>query len=97
MLQDVQDVLPAVPDDQAEARDTTFEIYSTFRMQLAALPDSLLQQVCGAQKGSSVQDLVQPLRQIRPVNGGPAWDKNVVMQLRTANFDLSGAAAAAQK
>ncbi|KAF6258087.1 hypothetical protein COO60DRAFT_1460861 [Scenedesmus sp. NREL 46B-D3] len=94
VLQDVQDVLPPVPDDQAEARQITHEIYSTFRMQLAALPEPLLQQVCGSVKGCTLQELVQPLRAIRPVNGGQGWDMAVVMQLRTLNFDLSGAAVA---
>lgn len=97
VMQDVQDVLPPVPDDQAEAHRTTYEIYSTFRMQLAALPDQLLQQVCGAVKGCSLQELLQPLHDIRPVNGGPGWDADVVMQLRTLNFDLSGAGAVAEE
>jgi hypothetical protein len=96
VLQDVQDVLPPVPDEQAEARQITYEIYSTFRMQLAALPDPLLQQVCGAVKECTLQELLQPLQAIRPVNGGPGWDMDVVMQLRTLNFDLSGAAGATE-
>jgi hypothetical protein len=96
VLQDVQDVLPPVPDEQAEARQITYETYSTFRMQLAALPEPLLQQVCSAVKGCTLQELLQPLRAIRPVNGGPGWDMDVVMQLRTLNFDLSGAAGSAE-
>lgn len=96
VLQDVQDVLPPVPDEQAEARQITHEIYSTFRMQLAALPEPLLQEVCGAAKGTTLQQLLQPLRAMRPVNGGPGWDMDVVMQLRTLNFDLSGTANTAQ-
>uniref|UniRef100_A0A383WDL8 Uncharacterized protein n=1 Tax=Tetradesmus obliquus TaxID=3088 RepID=A0A383WDL8_TETOB len=96
VLQDVQDVLPPVPDEQAEAQQITYEIYSTFRMQLAALPEPLLQEVCGAVKGTSLQQLLQPLRAMRPVNGGPGWDMDVVMQLRTLNFDLSGTANTAQ-
>lgn len=96
VLQDVQDVLPPVPDEQAEARQITYEIYSTFRMQLAALPEPLLQEVCGAVKGTTLQQLLQPLRAMRPVNGGPGWDMDVMMQLRTLNFDLSGTANTAQ-
>eukprot|EP00882_Tetradesmus_deserticola_P031870 GHRQ01036048.1.p1 GENE.GHRQ01036048.1~~GHRQ01036048.1.p1 ORF type:complete len:147 (+),score=78.92 GHRQ01036048.1:141-581(+) len=94
VLQYVQDVLPPVPDEQVEARQITYETYSTFRMQLAALPEPLLQQVCGSVRACTLQELLQPLRAIRPVNGGPGWDMDVVMQLRTLNFDLSGAAAA---
>jgi hypothetical protein len=48
----------------------------------------LLVCVAGACEG-----LLQPLRVIRPVNGGPGWDMDVVMQLRALNCDLSGGAA----
>jgi hypothetical protein len=47
-------------------------------------------------EGCTLQKLLQPLRVIRPVNGGPGWDMDVVMQLRTLNCDLSGDAGAAE-
>eukprot|EP00878_Enallax_costatus_P015258 GHUV01015976.1.p1 GENE.GHUV01015976.1~~GHUV01015976.1.p1 ORF type:complete len:167 (+),score=25.34 GHUV01015976.1:593-1093(+) len=91
VVDDLQDVLPPVPDNQVDARQCTWEIYGTYRMQLASLPDELLNQVCsGVKEGSSMLSVLEPLRQLRPVNGGPAWNEEVVMHLRTLNFDLSG-------
>ena len=90
VLQDVADVLPPIQDPEQEtAHQWAFEIYSSFRMQLAVLPDALLQQVCGAVQGCSMEELLQPLRQLRPVNGGAGWDEENGLQLRGLNFDLS--------
>ncbi|KAF8062895.1 hypothetical protein HT031_003733 [Scenedesmus sp. PABB004] len=92
VLQDVEEVLPPVPDDQAEARAWAWEIYGSFRMQLAALPEPLLSGVCGAVRGSSAAEFLAPLRALRPLAGGPGWDAEAGAALRTLNFDLSGGA-----
>jgi hypothetical protein len=90
VLQDVADVLPPIQDaDQEVAHQWAFEVYSSIRMQLAVLPDALLQQVCGAVQGCSMDEVLQPLRQLRPVNGGPGWSEEIGWQLRGLNFDLS--------
>lgn len=61
-------------------------------MQLAALPDDLLDQVCGAMPGVNMRDLVKPLRELRPAaGGGPGWDPVLAMQLRGLNFDITPA------
>jgi hypothetical protein len=64
-------------------------------MQLAALPEPLLGQVCGAVRGVDMAALLRPLRQLRPTNGGRGWDPALAMQLRGLNFDLTPAAEAA--
>jgi hypothetical protein len=93
VLDDMQDTLPPVPEEgtEADARAWAWEIYSSTRMQLAALPDDLLQQVCGeVGRGNPGQGFLASLRAMRPVAGGAGWDKEVGMGLRALNFDLSG-------
>jgi hypothetical protein len=58
-------------------------------MQLAALPPALLPQLCGALPGYKMDSVLQPLQQLRPVNGGPGWDPELGMMLRGLNFDLT--------
>jgi hypothetical protein len=58
-------------------------------MQLACLPDDLLAQVCGALPGFKLDELLQPLRELRPSNKGQGWDPEIGMQLRGLNFDLT--------
>lgn len=58
-------------------------------MQLAALPDELLGQVCGSLPDCKLPELLQPLRQLRPSNGGSGWCPELGMQLRGLNFDLT--------
>jgi hypothetical protein len=36
-----------------------------------------------------MDELLQPLRDLRPSNGGKGWDPEIGMQLRGLNFDLS--------
>ena len=47
----------------------------------------LCRQVCGG-LGVDMWDVLQPLRQARPVNGGSAVDHDLVMSLRMLNFQL---------
>jgi hypothetical protein len=93
VLQDLEDHLPALPEEEEVQRQGVFETYSSHRMQLAALPGPLLQQVCGAVKGVDLDKVLQPLRDVRPMNGGPGWNDDMVMQLRALNFELEGPAA----
>jgi hypothetical protein len=93
VLQDLEDHLPALPEEEEVQRQGVFETYSSHRMQLAALPQPLLQQVCGAVKGVDLEEVLQPLRDIRPMNGGPGWNEDMVMQLRALNFELEPGAA----
>lgn len=46
VLQDMRDVLPPITDpQQAAAQEWTMEIYSSYRMQLASLPETVSQQM----------------------------------------------------
>lgn len=88
----MQDALPPLSDAascEAEARQWAYEIYCTTRMQLAALPQPLLEQVLGCVKGGSTADMLGPLRALRPVNGGRGYDADVAMALRALNFEFT--------
>ena len=44
-------------------------------------------QVCGSWR-CDMWDLLAPLRAVRPANGGPGFDEELVLELRTLNFEL---------
>jgi hypothetical protein len=93
VLGDLESHLPAVPEDQEEARALTYEFYSAQRVQLATLPRGVLERVAsvarGCEAGSSMWDVLEPLRGVRPVNGGPGWDEEAVMGLRALDLYIS--------
>lgn len=81
--------LPPLPDQHVEAYEWTSEIYQSMRMQLAALPEPLLRQVCSTAPGAEdMLAVLAPLRAVRPMNGGPGWNEELGVQLRQLNFEL---------
>lgn len=58
-------------------------------MQLACLPPELLPQVCSSLPPIKMDTLLQPLRDLRPVQGGTGWCVDTGMMLRGLNFDLT--------
>ena len=56
------------------------------RLAHQVLSDLLSRMVGGY--GSDFWDVLEPLRVLRPVNGGPAWTEEAVMDLRLLNFEL---------
>eukprot|EP00803_Ostreobium_quekettii_P000587 evm.model.scf_882.5 EVM.evm.TU.scf_882.5 scf_882:18796-20208(+) len=87
VLQDLRTTLGPVADDQLEAYTLTEEIYASQRMQLACLPRDLLESVCGGRE-VSMWSTLEPLRRLRPVNGGPGYDAGVAEDLRMLNFEV---------
>jgi alkylhydroperoxidase family enzyme len=86
VLMDADAHLPAVPEEEEEARALAFEFYSARRTQLAALPRELLARVAscarGCEEGADMWEVLAPLRAVRPVNGGLGYDEALVVQLR---------------
>lgn len=80
--------LGPVPKDHLESYMITSEIYGCCRMLLAALDRDLLSQVVEG-RGCDFWDQLQPLRDLRPVNGGTGYDLGLLIELRELNFDLS--------
>lgn len=66
----------------------TRELYGSSRMLLATLGKDQLSHVCGSWR-CNMWELLEPLRAVRPINGGPGYDKELIMQLRTLNFEIS--------
>jgi hypothetical protein len=87
VVQDMARLLGPVPYQHQTAYAMTSEIYGTCRMLLAPLERDLLEQVVSG-CGCDFYDILEPLRKVRPVNGGPGWSEELVHELRTLNFQL---------
>ena len=66
----------------------TRELYGSSRMLLATLEKDQLSHICGSWR-CKMWEVLEPLRAVRPVNGGPGYDEELIMQLRTLNFEIS--------
>ncbi|KXZ52377.1 hypothetical protein GPECTOR_9g421 [Gonium pectorale] len=87
VLADVETVLGPVPERHALAHGAVQEVYGSPRMQLASLPADLLAQlVVGL--GCDFHEVLEPLRDIRPMNGGPGYSEDMVTYVRSLNFEL---------
>jgi len=61
------------------------------------LCSQLLGQVCSAaQQGGSLQPVLQPVQQLKPVCGGPGWDAEVGQALRLLNFQVGAGQSCAE-
>lgn len=80
--------LGAVPQEELESYMITSEIYGCCRMLLAALERDMFDEVV-AGTGCDFWAELQPLRDLRPVNGGSGHDLGLLIELRELNFDLS--------
>lgn len=93
VLQDFEANLPPIPEDQEAERQYAFEFYSAQRTQLSALPREILDRVCGCmpgcEAGSSMWEVLEPLRDARPARGGKGWDEDLVMQLRALDVYIT--------
>lgn len=86
--QDVRRVLGPVPAGSQEAYSLAHELYGTTRMLLAVLDPGQLAEVCQGWQ-CDMWDVLTPVRAVRPVNGGPGYDKELVLDLRTLNFEIA--------
>lgn len=80
--------LGPVPQDELESYMIASETYGCCRMLLAALEKDIFNQVVTG-RGCDFWAELQPLRDLRPVNGGPGHDLGLLIELRELNFDLS--------
>jgi hypothetical protein len=80
--------LGPIPEAQRENYLMTSEIYGCCRMLLAPLDKELFDQVV-CSRGCDFWKELQPVRDVRPVNGGKGYDLDLVVQLRELNFDLA--------
>jgi len=87
VMEDMDTVLGAVPDAQMPAVEAISEIYGSTRTMLACLPRDLLAQVCSGYK-CDMYEALEPLRALRPMNGGPGYSEEMVQYVRSLNFEL---------
>ena len=87
VVAELQQVLGPVPESDQEAYEATAEIYGTCRMLLAPLDRELLSKVVTG-VGGEFWELLEPLRLVRPINGGPGYDLDLLQELRGLNFEL---------
>lgn len=76
------------PAASMDAYELTSELYGSTRMLLATLNREQLKKVCSGWR-CDPWEFLEPLRNVRPSNGGSGYDEDLVMQLRTLNFELS--------
>lgn len=76
------------PAASMDAYELTSELYGSTRMLLATLDREQLKTVCSGWR-CDPWEFLEPLRNVRPSNGGPGYEEELVMQLRTLNFELS--------
>lgn len=81
VLQDFQEHAPQLYTHDLIDYETVLELYGSARMLLAVLPPELLQRVCIGWRVDMWQ-VLQPLRQARPINGGNPVNEDLVLQLR---------------
>ena len=75
------------PAEAMDAYELTSELYGTTRMLLATLPKEKLEKVCSGWN-CDPWELLEPIRKVRVMNGGPGYDLELVENLRTLNFEL---------
>jgi hypothetical protein len=87
VMQDIEITLGGVPAEASDIYDLSRELYGSSRMLLAVLDKDQLHGVCRGWR-CNMWEILTPLREVRPVNGGPGYDKELIMQLRTLNYEI---------
>lgn len=89
VIRDVRAVVGPVPPHLKHVYCLTAELYGSSRMLLAVLNPDQLAEVCQGWR-CDFYNVLAPLRAVRPVNGGPGYDEELVLELRTLQFELGG-------
>jgi hypothetical protein len=84
---DMATTLPPLSAAAQHAYRGVAETYGTCRMMLACLKQPLLDRVASGYQ-CNMWEVLEPVRALRPVNGGPCWSLKAVVALRQLNFEL---------
>ncbi|GAB4822441.1 hypothetical protein N2152v2_009487 [Parachlorella kessleri] len=87
VLRDVRNVVGPAPRELRQAYGIAAELYGSTRMLLAVLDRDQLAEVCQGWR-CDMYEVLEPLRAARPVNGGSGIDEELVLYLRTLQFEL---------
>ncbi|KAH7620700.1 hypothetical protein NADE_003313 [Nannochloris sp. 'desiccata'] len=85
---DIYETLGPPPEESFGVYDLTHELYGSSRMLLATLGKDQLEEVCQGWR-CDMWEVLTPLREIRPVNGGRGYEEELVMQLRQLNYEIT--------
>jgi len=85
---DIYETLGPPPEESFDVYDLTHELYGSSRMLLATLGKDQLEEVCQGWR-CDMWEVLAPLRDIRPVNGGRGYDEELVMQIRQLNYEIT--------
>jgi hypothetical protein len=85
---DIYETLGPPPEESFDVYDLTHELYGSSRMLLATLGKDQLEEVCQGWR-CDMWEVLAPLRDIRPVNGGRGYDEELVMQLRQLHYEIT--------
>ena len=82
LVEDVNNALAAdcgaLPPEEVESYAAASEIYGNARMLLACVEDrALLDAVVGGCGGADMEEVLAPLKNVRPSKGGPGWSLEV--------------------
>lgn len=91
VIRDVRAVVGPVPPALKATYCLAAELYGSSRMLLAVLNRDQLGEVCQGWR-CDFYEVLAPLRAVRPINGGPGFDEELVLALRTLQFELAGPA-----
>lgn len=82
----------SLPAAERAAYEAASELYGSARMLLATLPRERLPEVVCARGGGELWELLRPLREARPSNGGAGWSEEALAVAR-AGMAVPGLAA----
>ncbi|KAK9863445.1 hypothetical protein WJX84_002064 [Apatococcus fuscideae] len=82
-----QQALGSLHADAVDTHRCCYELYGTSRMLLASLELQELMQVCDGWQ-CNIWHILDPIRRLRPSQGGRGFDWEVLYELRCLNFEL---------
>lgn len=87
VVADMARCLGPIDEAHREAYEAMHEVYGTCRMQLACMDRAMLERIASGYECDFWQ-VLEPVRRVRPSNGGPGWTAELVEELRGLNFEL---------
>lgn len=87
IVEDLQSTLGGIETEHLYAYNLTNELFASQRMQLASLSRDTLSSVCEGWN-CSMWTILEPVRRLRPINGGTGFDTTIVNDLRLLNFQV---------
>ncbi|CAL8462413.1 g1946 [Coccomyxa elongata] len=84
---DLAIILEPLPEAELPSYQLTHELYGSTRMLLACLTNEQLAQVCSGWR-CDMEEVLAPVRNARPLNGGSGCDVDLILELRTLHFEL---------